>query len=117
MRIVLDLQGCQSASRFRGIGRYSMALAKAIIRNAGEHEIWVILSDAFPDSIERVRAALADVLPSERIAVFAVPPLTPYQGAENWRVAAARLIREYAIAELEPDLVHISSLFEGYVDQ
>ena len=117
MRIVLDLQGCQSASRFRGIGRYSMALAKAIIRNAGEHEIWVMLSDAFPDSIESIRASLDGLLPCERIAVFAVPPLTPYQGPENWRVTAARLIREYAIAELEPDLVHISSLFEGYVDQ
>ena len=117
MRIVLDLQGCQSASRFRGIGRYSMALAKAIIRNAGEHEIWVMLSDAFPDSMESIRASLDGLLPCERIAVFAVPPLTPYQGLENWRMSAARLIREYAIAELEPDLVHISSLFEGYVDQ
>jgi glycosyltransferase involved in cell wall biosynthesis len=117
MRIVLDLQGCQSASRFRGIGRYSMALAQAIVRNAGQHEIWVVLSDAFPDSIESIRASFAGLLPSERIAVFAMPSVTPYQGLGNWRVAAARLIREYAIAELEPDLVHISSLFEGYVDQ
>ncbi|CAN7245874.1 glycosyltransferase family 4 protein [Trinickia sp. LjRoot230] len=94
-----------------------MALAKSIIRNAGAHEIWVILSDAFPDSIECIRASLAGLLPSERIVVFSVPPLTPYVGSKNWRVGAAQLIREYAIAELEPDLVHISSLFEGYVDQ
>lgn len=117
MRIVLDLQGCQSASRFRGIGRYSMALAKAIIRNAVNHEIWVILSEAFPDSIERIRASLVGLLPNERIVVFALPTLAPYQGPENWRKGAAQLIREYAIAELEPDLVHVSSLFEGYVDQ
>ena len=32
MRIVLDLQGAQSESRFRGIGRYSLALADAMIR-------------------------------------------------------------------------------------
>ena len=34
MRIILDLQACQSPSRLRGIGRYSMALAKALIRRA-----------------------------------------------------------------------------------
>ena len=34
MRIVLDMQGAQTESRFRGIGRYSTALAQAIARNA-----------------------------------------------------------------------------------
>ena len=116
MRIVLDLQGCQSVSRLRGIGRYSLALAKAIVRNAGDHEVWIVLSDLFPDTIEEIRASFEGLLPPERIATFTVPRLTPYQGAQDWRARAAELIREYAIAELEPDLVHISSLFEGYVD-
>ena len=116
MRIALDLQGCQSASRLRGIGRYSMALAKAIVRNAGDHEIWIVLNELFPDSIEDVRHAFSDLLPQDRIAVFSVPMLTPYQGETDWRTRAALLIREYAIAELEPDIVHVSSLFEGYVD-
>ena len=116
MRIVLDLQGCQSVSRLRGIGRYSLALAQAIVRNAGEHEVWIVLSDLFPDSIEAIRASFEGLLPPGRIAVFEIPPLTPYQSAHDWRTRAAELIREYAIAELEPDLVHISSLFEGYVD-
>ena len=37
MRIVIDLQGAQSESRFRGIGRYSLSLALAMARNAGDH--------------------------------------------------------------------------------
>ena len=37
MRIVIDLQGAQSLSRFRGIGRYSLALTQGIIRNRGQH--------------------------------------------------------------------------------
>ena len=116
MRIALDLQGCQSASRLRGIGRYSMALAKAIVRNAGDHEVWIVLNELFPDTIEEIRHAFSDLLPQERIAVFSVPMLTPYQGETDWRTRAALLVREYAIAELEPDIVHVSSLFEGYVD-
>jgi glycosyltransferase involved in cell wall biosynthesis len=116
MRIVLDLQGCQSSSRLRGIGRYSLALAQAIARNAGEHEVWVILNNLFPESIEGVRHAFDGLLPEGRIAVFSVPPFALYQGMNDWRTRAAHLIREYAIAELEPDLLHVSSLFEGFVD-
>ncbi|MDP9154906.1 MAG: glycosyltransferase [Pseudomonadota bacterium] len=93
-----------------------MALAKAIVRNAGDHDVWVVLSDQFPDTIEEIRASFDGVLPPERIATFSLPRLIPYQNADDWRTRAAELIREYAIAELEPDFVHISSLFEGYVD-
>ena len=85
MRIALDLQGCQSASRLRGIGRYSMALAKAIVRNAGDHEIWIVLNELFPDTIEEIRHAFSDLLPQDRIAVFSVPMLTPYQSEDDWR--------------------------------
>jgi glycosyltransferase involved in cell wall biosynthesis len=116
MRIVLDLQGCQSVSRLRGIGRYSIALAKAIVRNAGDHQVWIVLSDLFPGTIESIRASFEGLVPEERIVTFSLPPLTPYQSVHDWRTRAAGLIREHAIAELEPDLVHISSLFEGYVD-
>ena len=73
MRIVLDLQGAQSDSRFRGIGRYSLALAQAIAREARNHEIWLALSGNFPDSIEPLRAEFADLIPPERIRVFELP--------------------------------------------
>jgi glycosyltransferase involved in cell wall biosynthesis len=76
-----------------------------------------VLSELFPDAIEEIRASFEGLLPAGRIATFSIPPLTPYQSAaHDWRTRAAELIREYAIAELEPDVVHISSLFEGYVD-
>ena len=44
MRIVIDLQGAQTESRFRGIGRYSIAIARGIIRNNSRHEIFIALS-------------------------------------------------------------------------
>jgi O-antigen biosynthesis alpha-1,2-mannosyltransferase len=37
MRVVIDMQGAQTESRFRGIGRYTMGLALGLARNAGEH--------------------------------------------------------------------------------
>ena len=50
MRIVIDMQGAQTESRFRGIGRYAMAFAQAVARNRGEHEIVLALSGLFPES-------------------------------------------------------------------
>lgn len=116
MRIVIDLQGAQSESRFRGIGRYSLALALAIARNAGQHEIWLALNGALP-AIADLRAAFAGLVPAERIRVFdSVPRVAEMDAANHGRARAAELLREYAIAQLQPDMVLVTSLFEGYVD-
>lgn len=117
MRIVIDLQGAQSTSRFRGIGRYSLSLALAMARNAGEHEIWLALNAAFPESILSIRYAFDGLIPSERIRVFEAPtPLAEAEPTNTWRVLAAEKIREHFLQQLKPDVVHISSIFEGYND-
>lgn len=114
MRVVIDLQGAQTESRFRGIGRYSTALAQAIARNAGEHEIWIALNNQLPGGIENVRAAFKGLIPPERIVVFEVPALVSWENPGNaWRRRAAELIRESFLSEMRPDVVHVSSLFEG----
>lgn len=115
MRLVLDVQGAQSESRFRGIGRYSLALARAIARGADKHEIWLALSGRFPDSIESLRANLADLVPAERIRVFELPgPVAEADLANTWRMQAAELLREKFIADLRPDIVHLSTVLEGW---
>ena len=115
MRIVLDLQGAQSESRFRGIGRYSLALAEAIAREANQHEIWLALSGRFPESIDPLRARFANLVPAERIRVFELPgPVAEVDLANSWRMQAAELLREKFLADLRPDIVHVSTLFEGF---
>ncbi|MDO8291262.1 MAG: glycosyltransferase family 1 protein [Gallionella sp.] len=117
MRIVIDMQGAQTISRFRGIGRYSLSLALAMSRNAGEHEIWLALNGAFPESIFSIRHAFDGLVPQERIRIFEVPaPVAEVERANMWRVRAAEKIREHFLQQLKPDVVHVSSLFEGYAD-
>lgn len=117
MRIVIDLQGAQTESRFRGIGRYTMSLAQAIVRNKGEHEIILALNGLFPDTIEPIRAAFDGLLAQENIRVWYVPgPVKECEPANDWRREVAELIREAFLASLQPDVIHISSLFEGYLD-
>ena len=79
MRIVVDMQGAQStASRTRGIGRYTMSLSEALLRDRGEHEIVLALSGLFPDTIEPIRAAFYDLLPQENIRVWDAPGPVDY---------------------------------------
>ena len=117
MRIVLDMQGAQStASRTRGIGRYTMALSEALTRNRGEHEVIVALSGQFPDTVEPIRAAFRGLLPQENIRVWDAPGPVDYVEAPPGRRAIAECIREYFFAHLKPDVVLVSSLFEGFID-
>lgn len=117
MRILIDLQGAQSASQLRGIGRYSLSHALAMARNAGDHEIWVALSSAFPDSIITIRDAFDGLIPEERIRIFEVPtPVAECDVANAWRVRTAEKMREHFLHQIAPDVLHVSSLFEGYID-
>ena len=117
MHILIDLQGAQSASRFRGIGRYSLELALGIARNAGEHTISLLLNAALPASIPSIRQAFEGLVAAHRIHLF--DPATPAceSAPDNtWRTRASEKIREYVIAQLQPDRVLVTSLFEGFVD-
>jgi glycosyltransferase involved in cell wall biosynthesis len=117
MKLVIDLQGAQSASRHRGIGRYSLALAKAMAQSAGDHEIWFALSSAFPDTIEPLRRTFDGLVPQDHIVVWdALVPVSHLYSSNRWRRKTSEILREAFLASLNPDMVHVSSLFEGYGD-
>lgn len=117
MRIVIDMQGAQTESRHRGIGRYTLSLTKAMARQRGNNEIVLALSGFFPDTIEPIRAAFAGLLPQENIKVWYAPgPLKACHRDNQWRVQAAQSIRESFFASLAPDVVFVTSIFEGYHD-
>ncbi len=117
MRIVIDMQGAQTESGFRGIGRYTMAFSQAVVRNRGEHEIILALSGLFPETIEPIRAAFDGLLPQENIKVwYSTGPVRNCDPDNEWRSRVAQLIREAFLASLRPDIVHLTSLFEGYND-
>jgi glycosyltransferase involved in cell wall biosynthesis len=118
MRIMIDLQAAQAPkSRSCGIGHNSISLALAMVRNRGEHEILIALNGLLPDAIESIRTAFDGLLPQENIRVWsAVGPVASIDSANNWRRQSAEFVREAFLASLRPDVVHVSSLFEGYAD-
>lgn len=117
MRIVIDMQGAQTESRYRGIGRYTMSFAKSIVRNRGEHEIILAVSGLFEETIESIRSDFYELLPQENIRVWHAPgPVKDSDRTNESRRKVAELLREAFLASLKPDIIHVTSLFEGYVD-
>lgn len=118
MRIVIDMQGAQTpGSRNRGIGRYTISLVKELVLQRGEHEIVLVLNGLFSDSIEPIRALFDGLLPQSNIMVWqAVGPLA-YDNPNNIsRRHIAELSYEAFLVSQHPDLIYITSLFEGLND-
>lgn len=118
MRIVLDLQACQGESHDRGIGRYSWALAEAMLRcGRDRHEFWVALNAALAVSVESMRRKLDGLLPPERIVAWkAEGPMEARVVENERRLERGLAVREAFLEALRPDFVHIASLFEGMSD-
>ena len=117
MRIVIDMQGAQTESRFRGIGRYTMSFAQAVVRNRGEHEIILALNGLLPETIEPIRAAFDGVLSQKNIRVWKSPgPVRELEPGNDGRRTVAELVREAFLASFKADVIHLSSLFEGHLD-
>ena len=117
MRVVIDLQGAQTESRFRGIGRYSLNFSKALIKNNKEDEFILVLNGLLFDSIEFIRSEFENILSQKNIRVFYSPGPTKEINNNNYKIRQiGEKIREGFLASLSPDFVIVTSLFEGWGD-
>lgn len=117
MRILIDLQGCQSESRFRGIGRYSLALTEAIIRNRGHHTVMLLLNGLLVNGLSELLDQFKNVISKDDIFIFdAHGPVAEVDTSNSGRARLAELCRERLIVAIAPDVVLLTSLFEGFVD-
>jgi len=115
MRIVIDLQGLQGGSRQRGIGRYTQSLAQAIIRISGKHEVILAVNGFFKETVDAIFSDFRDLLPEENIRVWqSLAPVNHLDPANAWRRSSTELLREAFLASLNPDIILIGSLFEGF---
>ena len=114
MRVVIDLEAAQSPqSRHRGIGRYSLALAKEMLLQGRErgHEIIVALNGTYEGTAAPMRQALEGfVHPSNVVSWHATLPAQFTHDASQRR--ACERVREGFLASLDADVVHVASLFE-----
>ncbi len=114
LKIVLDLQGAQGSQAERGIGRYSIVMAKAILQNPRDHKIFIALNGAFPESVEKLKNEFKDLVHPDDIIVWnGLSHTARYHQTNSDRAQLSAFIREGTLWSLNPDVLHISSLFEG----
>lgn len=113
MRIVIDLQGAQSiGSRTRGIGRYSSSLARAMAVQARDHEVVLALNGYFADTVDEIKTTFDGLVDAKNIRVwFPAPGVISANGQR-----AQEKLYEAFLSTLQPDVVHLTSLFEGLGD-
>jgi len=118
MRIVIDMQGAQTSfSKNRGVGRYTIELAKAMALDPRGHEIILALNGAFPDTIEAIRAEFEGILPQENIKVWQQFFDTAVINLKNaWRKKAGDILREEFLNSLDGDIIFSTNLQEGLFD-
>ena len=117
VRILIDMQACQTESRYRGIGRYTTALVEAMVEQRGSDEIHVLLNSAFPENLSFVRKRYYDLVGVNNVHVFDALPQSGSNDPKNgWRNDASALLREVYIEYIAPDVIFCPSFFEGFLD-
>ncbi|AIQ98279.1 glycosyltransferase [Prochlorococcus sp. MIT 0801] len=118
MRIIIDLQGCQSeASRLRGIGRYSMALIKALIKYQNQHEYILFANNSLRDMREDFKEEItSDKMNVKYFQWYSPGPINKKFGQQGNNSFIASELRSYAISLLDADIFFITSFFEGFLD-
>jgi glycosyltransferase involved in cell wall biosynthesis len=117
MKILLDMQGVQTESRHRGIGRYCLAVTRAFIGlSQGVHETTLLFNAAL-DGVDEAIAALGE--DSEAVRRRIIGPIRNTSSdnrANDARRGAAEHVFTYALQARQPDVVWLGSVVEGFAD-
>lgn len=117
MRIAIDIQGMQTESRFRGIGRYIGSLLDAFSEVSAEHEVFLVVNASFPESVMELRERFSRPNSNFHIVQWHRTGTADHHTAEaEVASAASRSLFLAFIDELKPDLFLCSSIFEGYLN-
>lgn len=120
MKVVIDFQSCQTDSKYRGVGRYSLSLSLdmvPILLSKG-HKVSFICNGLLGDRDETEIFIKRNFGDTVSIVWFnASGPVQAMAFENRWRLRAAEVLREATLISLNPDVVHITSLLpEGWID-
>jgi glycosyltransferase involved in cell wall biosynthesis len=91
-------------------------MAKQLISR--KHNVICLFNDAFTEDVSNLKEDILTRAPGVTVSNFKIiPPCYASDLNNQWRLLASKFLREYAIASLEPDFVHISAfLADGWND-
>lgn len=117
MNILLDLQGAQTESRHRGIGRYLREFTRALLPLSDQHghTVQILLNDRFPDAARGIRKDLHGLVPPTSFRIFSPLGRLPQSDIkEDERHSFNDRLLQAVITECQPDVLLVGSLFEEH---
>lgn len=115
MRLVIDLQGAQANGDVRTAEPLKFAMEVA--RQRKDHELFLVLSGLFPETILPIRREFEGILPQSHIQVWSsVGPTAAVDHANKTRSEVAALVRASFLTALQPDVIHVTGLCNGFLD-
>lgn len=113
MKISVDIEGLLVEERASVVHRTTLGLTKALANDPREHEIELILSDLRDYRLDR---GLSTLLPTRApVRVYrSVAPVAANDPHNQWRRAAGTAVRLAFIESSAPDVVLLTSLFNGW---
>ena len=117
MKLWVDGQALQSASAYRGIGRYIIELLKAIVKNYPQVSLHMSFNAALPNQLAAARTLVAGWIEEDNIHIWhgaaktgeGIGGITPERHFSEIMLA-------HHVAALEVDIAFSVSPFEGGVD-
>ncbi|WP_043331754.1 glycosyltransferase [Methylosinus sp. LW4] len=113
MKILIDLQCCQTEAQSRGMGRYSLSLAKEIVRIGREHDFMFLLNRHYLDKSADLISEIAKIDDLGNVILHDYPSVQYDWRERQRREQVANVLRNDRIETVSPDVYHISSVFEG----
>lgn len=113
MRILIDMQGDQTGSHYRGIGRFIRELVRALIRQYPQHQFILHFDRALPASVCRWRENWLTSAPNVEISTWQSPEGIDRDTLSKmpWRPIVEQLYVR-GIERAQADLLFVPSLFE-----
>jgi glycosyltransferase involved in cell wall biosynthesis len=118
MKIVLDLQGAQSNSRHRGIGRYTFSMARAFAAEAAKkHDLWLAFNGRHDRATLDLIDQFEDLVPRDRVLINELPAhIAGCLEANRERTFMAEAAQASFFDHIQADCIWHSSMFEGWGD-
>lgn len=114
MRLLIDILGVHAIHHDRGFSRYALSLVLALLRQGSSHDIRLLINGDCPQVVDEIRRLVGGLLPSERLRVLQTSDSLHVASNTNTdRRQYAQLQRNAVIVEFDPDVVLITSFFEG----
>lgn len=115
IKVLVDMQALQGFSRFRGLGRFAKSFAKALIKTKGNNDVHLLFNAALP--IEEV-SFFHSLVGERNVHLFDTKVSTIGRHPHNHvNIPIAKHIYRSKVAEINPNILHIPSFFEGWGDE